>query len=425
MDKGCGGVRRWPFLVIACVIAASITTGCYDRSELEEQAFVVTLGIDHPAPGRVEVTGRIAIPSKLGGQGGGQGGASSADIAKGTATVSGSGRDIHEALALMNGGVERVLNLSHLAAIIFSRRAAEQGLLEDLGTLVRYREFRRTLFVFISLPPIADVLAENRPVLESSVTREIEGLQLTTRRTGLTPTVQLHAFTGAIEAPGIDPIAPTLAINPDGGKSGTKGGAQGSSGHTSYAPGRMSRKGGNPLEFVGTAVFRSDRMVDVLDGTQTKYLLLLRNELNRLVVTTALAHRPGEQVTAAVHGVHPPRVTVRLGSRPRIRIEQELEAELIGDRGGVDVMDARVRQEVERAIRRQITAAELAVLRRTMRRDRADVALLFQSARGNFATFAEMRAYPWRKELARAQVHIVMRVTVRRLGTQLNPPAPG
>ncbi|MCY0869951.1 MAG: hypothetical protein OWT27_05105, partial [Firmicutes bacterium] len=60
----------------------------------------------------------------------------------------------------------------------------------------------------------------------------------------------------------------------------------------------------------------------------------------------------------------------------------------------------------------------------TMRRDRADVALLFQNARGNFRTFDEMRQYRWRERLPQAQVNIVMRVTIRRFGTQLSPPAP-
>lgn len=419
---------RNALLACALVVACSSLSGCYDRTELEEQAFLVSLGIDLAPKGLIQLTARLAVPSKLSGSGNGGSGSGGAggstDSQSGTPLVSASGRTIPEAVSNMNTGIERMINLSHLSAIIFSESAAKKGLLPYLRTLVRYREFRRTLYVFVAKGELGKVFREDKPVLETSVTRMIEDLHESSRRTGYAPSVQMHQFLGSLETPNEDPIMPILAVNAQvASESETGGGSPRLKTHAmDLTPGRVGRSGANPVECVGTAVFRGDRLVGMLDGSESRYLQLLMGSLQRTVISVKTPGAKG-YLSLAVRYAEP--LTVRLqltGRAPRLHIMQSFEAELIGDQAAETFTAQAERKNVERALAARIKRDELRLLEKVYRDMRAEPFHYFSYARGSFPTFAAMRRYDWHSRLPLVQVTVDTESNLRRLGLQLNPP---
>ena len=413
-------------LAAACALAGILQTGCFDSAELEEQAFLVTLGVDRSAGGLTVAAARVAVPSKLSGTGDSGTGSGGGDTRSGTPVVSASGRTLHEALALMNTGIERSINLSHLSAVIFGEDAARSGLLPYLSTLVRYREFRRTLYMFVAREPLSGVFTKDAPVLETSITRTIEDLHASSRRTGFAPSVQMHQFLGSIETPNEDPAAPILAVNRTVRRE--RKGTSGSISHLKadtldYRPGSIDRAGGNPVECVGTAVFRGDRMVGELNGDESRYLQILTGELTRTTITLPAPRAPGSFLALSVRYAEPLMVQLDVhGRTPRLRIAQSFEADLMGDQAGAALSAFSNRRLIERALADTIKRAEGALIRKVFRRYRADPFRFFAYARGEFPTYEAMRAYRWHALLPRAQVEIDTEANLRRLGIQLNPP---
>jgi len=412
-----------------CMIAGMLgVTGCFDRSELEEQAFVVSMAIDQKnRQTPITITARVAVPSKLSGSsGGGGGGGGGSDYQAGAPVVTASGRTIQEAITLMNTGVERTINLTHVAAVIFSEDAAKLGMLNYLRTFVRYREFRRTLYMFVAQGGMGDVFLKDKPVLETSVTRVIEDLHQTSARTGYAPSVEMHDFIGSLETPNQDPVLPILSYNTQVGGEGKK--SAGNPKHLQtdkigYQSGAVNRAGGNPVECVGTAVFRGDRMVGKLDGEETRYLQLLNGDAQRIVVTLPAPLGKQGYLSLGVRYAEPVHIYVSVHKDPpTVRISQSFEVELFGDQTSQSYTYAAAKQKLEDKLAAYIARRESNLIKKVFLQMHADPFHFFAQARDQFPTYMAMSTYNWRKQLARVKVNITAEAVVRRMGTQLSPP---
>ena len=409
--------------ILSLGLSFSLLSGCYDRAELEEQAFAVTLGVDRASGHKVQVTARVAVPSKLSGSSGGAGG--SGNFQSGTPVTTAMGRNLNEAILMMNAGIERTINLSHLSAVIFGKSMAKEGLLPQLRTLVRYREFRRTLYAFVADSSVTDIFLGDRPVLESSATRLVEDLHDSSRRTGYAPSVQVHEFIGALETPNEDPVLPILSENRQVAKESKK--TAGSGKHMqkdrlSTDAGKINRAGGNPVECVGAAIFRGDRMVCALSGEETRLLQFLSGTLRRSTYTIASPTGQKGHLSLNIRDAEPMSVKVNLSAgRPSLRINQVFEAELLGDQTDASFVDAHNRKLLETRVARSLSLSETALIRKLYNKYRVDPFRFFRYARGQFSTYDEMARYDWHRQLPHVAVQVTANVTLRRLGTQLDP----
>lgn len=414
---------RLAALAGATMVACGLLSGCYDRSELEEQAFLITLGIDRDKNHAVHVVARVAVPSKLASSTSGAGGGGG-DFRSGTPIIGATGRTIQEALALMNTGVERSINLTHLSAVVFGEQAARSGLLSYIRPMVRYREFRRTLYLFVAKGSLTRVFTRDRPILETSVTRLIEDLHDTSRRTGFAPSVQLHGFLSSLEMNNDDPVLPVLAYNERTTQEGKdRAGSVKHSGRAAEVsvPGQVSRTGGNPVENVGAALFREDRLVGFLNGQQARYLQLLNGSLHRVFINFPSPSGDG-YVTLWLRYAEPLEVMVHAqGPKPRIDIRQSFVAELLGEQGSSSYVSASQRTRLERVVADEVKRREIALVQTIFTRYRVDPFHFFQYARGSFPTVESMRKFSWRSVLPKVALAVAVNVRVRRLGTQLNP----
>ncbi len=394
-----------------------LTTGCFDRSELEEQAFVITLGMEAVKPNLVQVVARLAIPNKLagaGGAGGGGGSSGTGGFSTGSPLVIAKGRTIHEALALMNTGIERRINLSHLSALVFSEETAKAGLLPHLRTLSRYREFRRTHFMFITQGPVEQVMEAQKPVLEQSATRYVEDLNMLNRTTGFAPSIQVEPFLNNLYSPALDPILPIVNVNPGDLREGKK---------LRFASGRIERVGGNPVESVGTALFQNDKMVGTLDGMETRYLQLLNGQLKRLQLAISSPFDKGVYLSVGVRPSKSRRYEFALfGARRHITVWQNFEAELLGNQGERPYVSGADRSKLENAIRDTIQKNESRLTNKLLRQKKTNPLEWIDLAKTAFPTYTAYARFPWQKTLATIPVRYEVNVVLQRMGNQLSIP---
>lgn len=383
------------------------------------------MGVDQVAPGTIVLTARVAVPSKLTGSSGGSGAGGGGDFQSGTPLVTATGQTVHEALSMMNVGVERKINLSHLSAILFSEKIARKGVLPYLRTLVRYREFRRTLYVFVTKGSVSELFLKDKPVLETSATRAIEDQHELSRMYGLAPSVQIHEFINAFETPHDDPVAPLWSLNEQVGQEKKKqsGSAKNLRGaKVSFEPGDINRSGGNPIECVGTAVFRGDRMIGELSGDETRYLQLLSGSLQQFILTLPSATGAKNLVSLGIRNQEPMKVKILLrNGHPKVAITQTFEAELLGDQSATSFTTDGNHHYLEQVSAKVIQRKEVALISKVFKQMQADPFRFFDAARNEFSTFQQYEAYPWHKKLKGASIVVNTSVSLRRLGTQIAP----
>jgi spore germination protein KC len=412
--------RRWTQRAVgvcAVLCLSMATTGCFDRHELEQQAFVTSIAVDKAPGGMVDCTFRIALPVNTAGGG-------SANTGKtpqaGTTPVTYRARSITEAMALANTSVERVLTFTHLTSVIIGEDLAKDGISQQLQPLVRYREFRRTVMLAVCKGKGRDFLMAEQPMLERSPARMADALVQVGGASGLIPGDRLHDFLTALQSPHEAPMASCVAINsavesdPEG-----KNGVQ--ENNLSFEAGSIRRAGGNPVEWAGAAVFRGDRLVGYLNARETILLQLLRGQLRRTKLEFQDPQDPAKTIGIFLRRERNPQYRIRRGHPLAVTIQVPLDADLMSTETQTDYSQPANREYLERQLTQMMSKEMEALLTKLIRQYHADVVPISRQARPMFATYQQFASYPWERQLEGAQFKVVPNLHIRRFGVQFGP----
>lgn len=406
---------------MSITLASLVTTGCFDRQELEQQAFVLAVGLDKAPGGLVDCSFQLALPISPS-SGGGDSGGKKPLASKGPITI--RAHTVMEAATLANAVVERRLTFTHLKMIAFGQTMAQQGLAEQVRPLTRYRDFRRTVMLLVCKGQAGDMLRQLNPVIEKSANRLPEDLLAVGQRSGFIPVeAHIHDFVRALSNPHESPVLPLCAVNQTAQQNSQ--GEEPLKGTTvSFAPGHLIRAGGNPVEWIGAAMFRKDQLVGMINGKQVMYLRLLRGTVTRATIDLTDPGHPGKQVTLSLHKERAPRVTVMLSNPVQVYARIPLDADLLGEESGANYADPSTRQVLEQRLGQQMATEEQQVLKQLYNQAKLDPIPLSKYIRTQFVTHGQFEQYAWESKLASMQFHTQFELHLRRFGIQTQPLVP-
>lgn len=401
-------------VTLLVVVTGFLTTGCYDRQELEQQAFVTVIGLDKAPNNLLDCTLQIATPTTNSSSGSGK----EPLAAKGPVTL--RAKSLAEALMLANTSVERTITLSHLSVVVFGEDLAKQGLEPVIQPFTRYRQFRRTMFVAVAKGQARDIMTADQPMLEDSPNRMADSIYVMGSRVGLFPVTQLNDVITALESPHQDVLLPMYSVN-QAVKSG-----QGDQGVTetkeSSEPGQVARSGGNPVEWIGGALLRGDKMVDTLSGNEMLYLRMLRGTLQSTHIDFSMHKNQAESVGLYLRKERSPDIKVRLTRPPKVSVTLSFDADLMtepkaGSAGTTIARERKLEQFAESKLEQNITD----LLNKIYRKDGVDPVPLSNQIRHQFPTFSAFANYPWENQLQGLTSHVTVDLQIRRFGKRLAP----
>lgn len=385
--------------------------------ELEQQAFVVAMGVDKAPHGMVDCSFLIAMPVSTM-SGGGNGGK---QPKAGDGPITFRARTVTDAIQLANSSVERTVTLSHLSLVIFGSSLAKAGLSAQIRPMVRFREFRRTTFLSVSHGSAREILEENKPILEKSSSRWADDIAEVGDRSSLIPVAHLHDFLRDLEDEHEDSVLPLCALN---AAATEQSGGSANLGPVTYQAGKIARSGGNPVEWAGAAVFHQDKMVDQLSGRQVMDLRMLQGRLTRAKYSFADPDDRAKSVEMRIRRERKPRYTVALSQPMRVSIVVPIEADLISTEASTDYEQPGAQAKLEKATARQLSDELGRMLIHLARDDGVDVVPMSRYARGMFLTHQDFAAFPWEKRLHSAQIQVHVQLHIRRFGIQAQPVHP-
>lgn len=413
MNRYRQGFRRIAMVIVIAMIPF-LATGCYDRQELEQQAFVSVLGIDKAPGGLIDCTFRFAQPVNPTGTSSQAG----SEPLAGKESLTVRAHTINEATVLASSSVERSITFTHLSFLLFGSELAKQGISPYLQTLTRYREFRRTVPFAVSQEKAQEIMASMKPMMASSISKIADGITMESRRTGMMPPCRLQDLITSMEVPHQDTVAPLYSINhyvsskdsslPDGAK-------------VSYQAGDIPRKGGNPVDWMGGGVFRGDKLVDMLSGEDVFYLRLLQGGMDHAKVELNDPNHPKQKIGLMLHKEGAARIFISLHQPMRVRILMPIDVDVVNIASGHDYTTRASRLQLQKSLSAQVDKREERLLHRLLVTDQADVIPLSQHIRGQFGTYRAFANYPWYQSLKKAKVTVQSDVQVRRFGVQIEP----
>ncbi|SFI99049.1 spore germination protein KC [Paenibacillus sp. UNC496MF] len=252
-------------LLLAVLAGALPLAGCWDRTEINDLGLITGAAIDRYNSKLIQLSVQIFIPRASGGGGGaGSGGGGGSMEMKGggnsnTFVLSAVGENIADALSHMQERLPRKLFWGHAEVIIFGEEQARYGIGDDVDYLMRAPQPRERAYIYVCEGKARKAL-EMQAVLErdsSEALREIAKSKLSMSVTMTDLAQMLTSDSGAAALPWLRMNPPRSKRNPDTSANYTN----------------------------GTAIFKGDKLIGVVDAATTRGILWLRNEIRMGVVT--------------------------------------------------------------------------------------------------------------------------------------------
>jgi spore germination protein KC len=262
-DKETSLIKSGLSLFLSAGMSLLFLTGCWDRVEVNDLAIVTGTAIDKKGD-EIELSIQIFTPKAAGSSGDQSASGGSDNI---TVTTSQTGKNLADALSKLQGKLSREVFWGQCKIFIFSEELAKGGIQEQMDFLLRHPEPRGRAFVYVSEGKAKDIL-EVVPRLErysSEVLREVSnkliGMQISIQDVD----EMLSDITGAVAIPYVK-IKTEKQIE-----------------------GKVKRF----PHIDGTAVFHRDKMVGVINESETRGILWLRDEIKGYTISVELEGEKG------------------------------------------------------------------------------------------------------------------------------------
>lgn len=396
--------------------------GCWGSRETDEVAYVLAVGFDKGEKENLVITVSIANPKAIagissggGGAGGGGGGSALTYSVESYAPL--------VSTDLLNTTIDRRVSFLHAKAYIFSEELAREGLEEWVFPLNRYRELRGTAQVFICRGKAKDFIEKNKPPLELNSTKQVELLSQTSKETGLYYNTQFHEFYDDIKSDSVQASIPLVALHEGGLESAKPGiGRGGEATPGKYSAGEVPIAGENKAQIIGTAVFKGDKMVGILNGQETRYYLVLRGLYGSGITGIPDPFDPNLPVGLLVRQSRKPQFKTVMDPEGNVTINVDVynEPEIIAIASGNNYEDPTNKELLEAAFIQQAQAGLQTLVKRTQEEFDSDIFGFGDQVKRKFWTVQPWEEFQWLERYPEASINVTVHSKIRRTGLQLN-----
>lgn len=423
------------FLPLILLFLLSLN-GCWDRRELESLALVQTLGLDLGPGGKgFTITTMIAIPSKLkgGGDSGGGGGSET-----GVFVLSTDAPTIFEGFNLINTTVNREITLLQNTALLIGEDLAKQGVRKLIDSLIRYREMRRTVSIFICQSKAADIMRV-KPKLVRDPAEYFTDLARLNKLSGMFPMTTLNDYLNRYEALAQENYAPLLGKFrrhvPDeeqqsSGQTKTDeagGSSNGNGTQSNQKPqtGTQTPPEAKDVRMIGTAIFKKDKMVGHFDIYETQVLQMLTNRFREALLTIDDPLKTDYLIAFRLMAATPPQIKYEhKNATDYFSVKLTMEADLISIQSGIDYTEPRKEALLGKQIALGLKQRILKVIKKAQKQYDSDVFGFGVKVRNTMLTGPDWDRYNWPNKFRGAHINIRAKVAIRRVGVQFQPPLP-
>lgn len=384
--------------VLAAVLVAGLTSGCWNRREVNEVALVSAAAVDRTPNGQIRVTLQIGKPRALGGEGMVQSGQMA------VFTVAAEGGTVVEAIRRLNHQLPRPPGWEHNNAIVFGEALAREGLADVLDFFVRFHRSRLDQWILVARGDAARVLDAEFELEPNSGLAFRQIYRNAWISTGEVPRVRLHEFVVALFEDVTSPLA--AIVEP--------------------AATDDDRNGPPRYRIGGAAVFRQDRLVGYLTDRELRGVQWMRGALRHTVLRVPCQKTAGDGISIDVlNTVAKLAPEWHQGNLPAVRVPIAVAARLGGqmcreDLSSPEALDA-LGKRAAGVIAREIEST-MGKLQGELGADPVGVGeAIYRTFPARWPSLRKR----WDEVYARIQVIPEVTVTITQTGTTMGKPMPG
>lgn len=362
-------------LAFVVVFQIVCTTGCWNYREIDTVAIVAGVAVDKGTEDKYMITAEIVQIS------GGRDSKTSSKI------VSMEGRSIFDAVRNKIALQGKRLYWAHSKLIIISEEIAREGMTKVIDWYIRDSETRADAYVLVSTGNTAkEVLEGETSSIEEVKSFELDRMLENQKSLSKAPVINAWEFSNRLSVDGFSAIAPAV--------------------HLKESDGEMIP------QIMGTAVFKGDKLIGLLDGHETKEMLFVQNQIKGGVFANE-SKTDDTYATLEIFKSKTKIQPVNNGELAEMRVIIDITTAIDEIDGTTDLMDDKERETLEQTVEEILEKHIQRVIRKVQTEYGADIF-------GFGAKLREKRPEMWRRvegnweEVFRAlKVSVEVKVTIR------------
>ncbi len=399
-------------LVVSCCL---LLTGCFDKTEVEEKAYVIALGLDKAEDkNKMKVSFQIANPEV----GSLQGGAGSNEPPHEVVTV--TVNDFISARNTLNALVSKEVTYDLLKVIVISEEfAKEKDFIRYIYETAKDREIRRDVFLAVSKEDASKYLEENDPKQETRPHKYFQFMINRGIQAGLIPESDLHRFFRITEHDADLFIAmyTTTESSEDDKKHN----------EDEFLAGQINIEGDiNRTQFMGSAVFKEGKMIGKMNGQETRIAILLDETSEMSDVLTTYQDPINEDYRIATRLIKERPVDYKVNissSPPTVNIYVSLIVEVLSDPAMTNYARDREKQEILRNhIEKTIAFNIEKFIKKTQDEYGGSPFSISLHGRKHFLTIPEFNQFDWMKSYPDMDIEVSVDIEFGEFGKQAKVP---
>ena len=258
------------FIIIIVIIFIIAFAHSYSSLNIDNLAYVLAIGIDSTDDNKLQVSLQFSTPVSI------ESGEKPDPVVN---TVVAS--SISNAINMMNGYLGTPISMSHCKVIIFSEQIAEQGISDEVYTLINDTQVTPAANIIISKCDAKYFLEQTKPELKNLISKYYETFTTSSKYTGFIPDATIGDFFNDLTIQTREPYAILGGVNAESRNDTT----QSEQNDSSLKANGSSITGKDGSENFGIAVFRGDKIVGELNALETVCFLNIRNNIDQFLIS--------------------------------------------------------------------------------------------------------------------------------------------
>lgn len=431
-------------MAVIMILVCFLLSGCYDKAEPNDIAFVTAVGIDKSKENKenYDITFQIAKPAQISGgasQEGGQGGEIIQNITVEAPTV-------YAGIETANFVISKMLSLSHIRLFVFSEEIAREGIADITETMTRSEEIRPNVYLAVAKNSAKEYLEAVKPSAEINPAKYyqakfdkdiIGGIPKSTNN-------KFYFYQKTSEKNAIIPLASKIKPKQDQSSQGSGGSSGGSSGGgqsqgesgpqppienelqkdapinekpfeykiKNYVAGQLAITEENESELMGMALFKGDKMVGEMGSTETLIYNILTDNFQYGYVTFA-SEKTETPITIMLRRTQNTKVDYN-NDENSADLKLSLEGEFISL--PADYITEKDTKHFEKEIKNAFSESFYMFLSRLQSEFNTDILGIGSYAKATFLTHDDFEAFKWEEKFPKTQFNIDVDFKIIRTG---------
>ncbi len=362
------------------ILIPLMLTGCYDKKELDDLAYVIAIGIDKDDEDdkKLKLTYQIAIPLKISGTD------SKSEGKDNYTTYTVSAPSLYLGNSIVNTMTSKEVNLSNVKLILYSEELARDDLSGHISELVSNVDIRPKTTIAICRGKPEKFLSKVSPILESSPARYYELFFNSNKYTNMALSSELIDFYTSAQSIDRDSHAIILEIKESDKEVETT--------------------------FEGIAVFDGGKMIGEIPIKNALAHLIATNSLNQGSIGIKDIQNKEDVVTFSISLSRNCKYEIEIkDSIPKIKITSYINAHLVSSESTTDYVNTENRNKLKQSLENKLTTQLLDYLN-LLKEFNSDIVAIGKHLKANYLTWDEFEKVQWKEIFKNAEFEVVTKV---------------